>query len=161
MPRKTKHVTIPTPAKGERENRDAGKIFLISEQSSVWAEKWASRAFLAISHAGAEVPREVLTLGIIGVAMVGMRAFVTSKWEDVEPLMDDMMRCIKICPNPNDLDISRELVETDIEEVETRLKLRQEAIELHAGFTFADALWMLQQRASALQASQTTQTSPG
>lgn len=161
MPRKSKRVTIPVPKEGERPNRDAGKTFLVSEQSAVWAEKWASRAFLAISHSGREVPREVLQLGIVGVVVLSMSAFVHSRWEDVEPLMDDMMRCIQICPNPGDLDVVRDLIEDDIEEIETRMRLRQEAIELHAGFTFAEALFFLKGRASASQDSQPTETSPG
>lgn len=161
MPRKSKHVVIPPAIEGARENRDAGKTFLITEQPSAWAEKWAARAFLAVSHAGVEVPPGVLQLGIVGAAMIGMRAFANTRWEDVEPLMDDMMRCVRICPNPNDREVVRDLIPDDIEEVETRMKLRQEAIELHAGFTFADAAWMLQQRASASVASQTTSTSPG
>ena len=162
MPRKTKLVPI-TAKCPEDKSRDIGKHFLITEMPAAQAEKWAMRAYLAMSHARIEVPQEIVALGIIGVAMIGMRAFSESKWIDLEPLADEMMGCVQICPDPNNLAVVRGLIADDIEEVPTRMFLRKEVLELHAGFTHADAIWMLGLRVSAKtqEGSQTTSTSPG
>ena len=146
--RKTKLVPIAPKGDGDT-SRDLGKVFLLTEMPASQAEKWAMRAFLALSHANVDVPKEVAQLGMIGVAMVGMRAFTRASWSDIEPLMDEMMGCVQICPTPGETAIVRPLIETDIEEVETRFRLRKEAIELHVGFTIADAGWLFQMQGSA------------
>jgi hypothetical protein len=145
MARKTKYVEIAADGGG----RDAGRAYLITEMAAGPAEKWAARAFLALSHAKVDVHPELASLGMVGIFLTSFMAFRDASWEDIEPLLDEMFTCIRACPNPGDRDVTRPLVETDIEEVATRVRLRREALELHAGFTFADALWMMQQRSAA------------
>ncbi len=45
-----------------------------------------------------------------------------------------MFTCIKIIPSPDKPDVTRALLESDIEEVMTRVLLRREVWELHTGF---------------------------
>jgi hypothetical protein len=61
------------------------------------------------------------------------------KHEDAAPLLAEMMDCVKIIPNPSEPNVMRPLVADDIEEVRTRIELRKAILELHMGFSFADA----------------------
>jgi len=56
------------------------------------------------------------------------------KWESVEPLLDELMQCIEILPNPNDKAVKRDLFDGDIEEISTFATLQQEAFQLHLSF---------------------------
>ena len=59
------------------------------------------------------------------------------------------MRCVTIKPNPNDRGLKRELIPDDIEEVATIIRLRQEALDLHVGFSLAESLSKLTSEAKA------------
>ena len=165
MARKSKHFEIKKAEDSSRENRDLGKVFQIDEMPAMRATRWADRAFLALAHAGVEVPKEIVQLGIIGVWLLSMRAFTNASYVELEPLLDELMTCVRICPTPGDFNIIRPLIESDIEEVSTVYALRQEVLQLHSGFTYADALSLFMAAASPstspLSPSATTQTSPG
>lgn len=159
--RKEKRVTIKdtTTAKGAA-SRDLGRTYLITELSASKAEKWAARAYLAIARAGKEVPAEIANAGMIGFALYGFAALSESKYEDLEPLMDEMMECVQfVMPADGG---ARGMVETDIEEVDTRAFLRLEVLHLHVGFTMAD--WLSRQSPQKPKRkrakSQTTPTTP-
>lgn len=140
MARKTLTVTIP-PAEEGSENRDAGKVFLLTEMPASEGERWGIRALLALGRAGIEIPDGLANAGMAGVhEMGGLRLGGALHAEDVEPLMDDMMACIQRVPDPAKPDIVRALVESDIEEVGTRLRLRGEVMNLHLGFSIAGVL---------------------
>ena len=157
--RKSNIVTIP--ATGERENRDAGKTFLITEMDAVRTEKWATRALLAIASSGVDVPPDVLKLGTGAVVAAGFRSLVGMAYADAEPLLDEMMQCVQIVPDPRKLDVVRAIDADDIEEVSTRLLLRSEVFELHTGFSPAAFLSELGQKSAARNSrSQSAQTSP-
>lgn len=161
--RKVLEKTIPLPKQGERENRDAGKMFVLTEMPASQGEKWAMRAFMALARSGIDIPEGIVSLGMIGVAMVGFQAFRNASFADVEPLMDEMMTCIKIAPSPENRSIVRGLVENDIEEVKTRFDLRQHILELHAGFTLAELASMMASPAKPKRPrrkSSDTRTSP-
>ena len=132
--RKTKIVPITA------EGRDKGKMFLLREMSASQAERWAVRAFLALSRSGFDVPPSVVSSGFAGLAAFGIRAIAGASYADAEPLLAEMFSCIDALPDPARPSIQRALVEDDIEEVATRVFLRGELIELHTGFSIAAAL---------------------
>ena len=133
----------------ESANRDKGKVFLLTEMPPYQAEKWAARAFLALIESGVNIPEEVVAAGMEGlVSEAGVKAIGTSllgglgkiRWELLEPLLDEMMECVRIVPDPvKNPDFSRGLNKTteDIEEVTTLLQLRGAILKLHTGFSFA------------------------
>lgn len=144
--RKTKEVIVPL------DGRDKGKKFLITEMPASTAEKWAARAFLALAHAGIEIPEELQGAGMAAIAIVGLRALGRVSWEEAEPLMDEMMACIQSVQPA----ITRPVIEEDIEEVTTRMWLRSEVFELHCGFSIAGAV-LTPAAAEVIQSEQTSQ----
>lgn len=160
MGRKSTTITI-TADMTERgqENRDLGRKYQITEMPASKAEKWAVRAWLAIAHAGKEVPPGVAEAGMVGFALYTFAALADAKYEDLAPLMDEMMGCIEFVTEAGPV---RPLVEQDIEEVETRGVLRLEVLHLHVGFTLQDWLSRIaKKRQDALteDTTSTTQTS--
>jgi hypothetical protein len=139
--------------------RDQGKTFVLTEMPATKGEKWATRVLLAVSKSGADIPMDALSLGMAGVALVGLQMFMRAAWEDAEPLLDEMMTCIQIETSAG---LVRSLIEEDIEEIATRLYLRSEVFELHTGFSVAASLSTLGAAAKAkFQGSPNTETSPG
>lgn len=126
--RKTQTVTI------DREGRDQGKTFLITEMPAVQAERWAMRAFFAMANAGVDLPDDVADAGMAALASFGLRALGAIRWEDAEPLLDEMMGCVAFVPDRAKPEQTRKLMDEDIEEVSTRLELRRAVWELHTGF---------------------------
>lgn len=134
MARKTITVEIT------REDRDQGKRFLITELPATKAEKWAARALNALLASGIQISDSAAAAGMRGLAASmaqGLSGFSGMPWNLVEPLLDEMMECVQILPNANNPAIMRPLIEQDIEEVMTRLTLRNAWLELHIGFSFA------------------------
>ena len=126
--RKEVYITI------QDENRDQGKTFVVREWDVVTAERWAVRAIFALSHAGANIG-EVLQLGMAGLIGVGLQNLINVQYEEAAPLWDELLTCARICPNPNDRGVTRDIdIMTDIEEVSTLGKLKGEAIRLHVDF---------------------------
>lgn len=157
--RKTKLVVI------DADNRDQGKVFLVTEMPAAAAENWASQALLALGRAGVEVPDDATAAGAAAILSAGIGAFRTLSWSDAEPLLETMMRCVQFVPDPKNKDplsldgspIAFPLNDNDTEEVSTRFKLRSEVIELHLGFSPAAALSTL--GAAVKKASSDTPTS--
>lgn len=139
---KTKDVTIPKdPAWG----RDQGKQFRITEMPAEQAEKWGMRAFLAFKGTEAQIPTEVRNLGMVGVAILGLNAVLraTVKFEDLEPLLDEMFTCVQAVPEVSNPNFARALLPGEVQEVSTRAWLRSQVLELHTGFSLADGLFKL------------------
>jgi len=143
--RKTKIVTIRPD--GDRPNRDAGKIFRVTEASPVRVEKWATRVLLALANSGLDIPPEVLRMGIGAVLAAGTRALLGVTFREAEPLLDEMWDCVEILPDPKNHALARPFDEQDIEEVSTLLTLRNEVVDLHVGFSLAGWLSNLGQSA--------------
>lgn len=144
--RKTKDVVVAL------EGRDKGKVFRITEMPASQAEKWATRAFLALAHSGVEVPEYVSGAGMAGIAVLGLKALGGVSFEEAEPLMDEMMACVTIVRDPKQPMMAFGLMEQDTEEVSTRVLLRGEVFELHTGFSFAAEKW------TSTSAATTTET---
>lgn len=154
MSRRTKTVTI----KSDASNRDAGKSFHLTEMPAMQAEKWAARAMSALLRSGVHVPDEIVSRGLAGIAMVGLKGLMGLSFADAEPLMDEMFTCIQRVEQA----VTRKLVENDIEEVTTILQLRSEVIDLHVGFSIAAYLskkWA-ESRVTTAGATSATPTSP-
>ena len=79
MARKVEYVTI------DQEGRDKGKTFKITEMPALKAEKWATRAFLALAASGLDLPTDV-NAGMAGIAALGLDVFRNLDFEKAEPL---------------------------------------------------------------------------
>jgi hypothetical protein len=116
------------------DNRDKGKIFKLEEMSADQAEAWALKAFFAIMNAGIDVPDNLADLGFAGIATAGLNALGKVDYETARPLLDEMMTCVQIIPDPAKPNVARALFPGDIEEVATKLKLRKAVFDLHVAF---------------------------
>lgn len=133
MARKTSNFTI------KEEGRDKGKTFVLTEMSAYKAEQWAMKALLALMNSGVQVPEGFEKMGMAGVAEIGIRALAGLKWEIAEPLLNEMLTCVRIMPDITKPHVVRDLIEEDIEEVKTLLTLRSEVWKLHTDFLKAVA----------------------
>jgi len=137
-----RHHTIAIDTDG----RDQGKVFVLHEMPATQAEKWAAKAFLALAASGVDVPENIMSAGLLGWAHLGIKALSGMSFADAEPLLDEMFGCVAIIPDPQKPQITRgcnglaPLVESDIEEVSTRVRLRMELFKLHLGFSEAGNL---------------------
>ena len=129
--RKTATVTVD-------HGRDQGKQYLLTEMPASRAEKWAARVFLGLARSGIEVPENIGSAGLAGIAAMGLRALGGLSFEVAEPLLDEMFGCVQRVTASG---VARPLVEDDIEEVSTRLRLRREVFALHVDFSQAGALF--------------------
>jgi hypothetical protein len=133
--RKTKTVTIT--AKG----RDQHKQFFLTEMSAEQGEAWGMRALLALARSGVDLPEDFLSMGLAGMAIVGVQALAGLQWAEAKPLLAEMMDCVTIIPDPARPEVKRPRVEDDIEEISTLLLLRKEMIGLHLDFFMDGDLW--------------------
>jgi hypothetical protein len=116
------------------EGRDKGKTFIITEMPASKAEAWAVKAILALMEGNVQIPEGFENMGMAGMAEIGIRALSGLKWEVAEPLLNEMWQCVQIMPDPARTNIIRDLIEEDIEEVMTRIKIRLEIWNLHTDF---------------------------
>jgi hypothetical protein len=152
--RKTDTITF-----GAEAGRDAGKVYVITEMSATQAEKWALRALLALGHAGFVIPPDLAAAGMAAMAVVGINSLLQVSWIEAEPLLDEMLGCVKI--KPSEQAEVRPLVETDIQEVSTRVRLRKAVWDLHVDFSSAAALLTsLSATATTFPGASTIPTSP-
>jgi hypothetical protein len=143
MGRKTVDIKI------EAEGRDLGKVYAITEMPASKAEKWAMKAFLALAKSGVEFPDDAKDAGMAGMAVVGLKAFGGMDDDDAIALMDEMFECVQIRPDPAHQSVVRKLIEDDIEEVSTRLRLRLEVFQLHVNFSLDAALSKFKSKTTA------------
>jgi hypothetical protein len=122
------------------EGRDKGKTFLIREMPALQAEKWAIRALLALGRANTDLADFDAGAGMAAFAGSAFRAMMSMQFEAAEPLLDEMMGCIMVKPDANNPNITRPLLEDDIEEVATLLSLRREVFQIHVGFSLPGKL---------------------
>lgn len=128
--RKVATITIAAPG------RDKGKVFILTEMSAWRSEEWAARAIFAMMNAGVEIPENIAKAGLAGIAALGIQSLTKVSFDAAKPLLDEMMSCVQVQPSPN---VTRALIEDDIEEVATLLQLRKEVLGLHVNFSTAGA----------------------
>lgn len=120
------------------EGRDKGKRFRITELPAMQGAKWAMRALFALGNAGIEVPAELAGRGMASIAYFGAQVLQKMRAEDAEPLLDEMMGCVQILPDPRHPTVIRPLIMNgtgdDIEEMATIFRLQKDAIGLHLDF---------------------------
>lgn len=146
MSRKTLDIVI------EGDNRDAGKLFHITEMPASRAERWAARALVALMNANADiggpgvggVPGSIPepSQGLAGLASAICR-LGSLEWQQVQPLYDELLACVEyeVPDKPGvRLPLSPHNVDAYIEETSTLLRLRLEVVGLHVGFSGAAAL---------------------
>lgn len=127
-----KTVTVIVPHAG----RDLGKSFLLTEMPAAQAEEWAIRALGAMARSGTDIPDNIIEAGWAAIAFFGISAIVRADWTDTKPLYDEMMACVS---SVQEL-VTRPLMAEDIEEVQTRVWLRDEVFKLHANFSIREIL---------------------
>ncbi len=116
------------------DGRDKGKVFKITEMDASRGEAWATRALLALMAGGVEVPNGFERMGMAAMVEMGIRSLSGLKWEVAEPLLAEMFSVIEFVGDPTRPEVVRNLIESDIEELSTRIKLRAEVWKLHADF---------------------------
>ena len=83
------------------DNRDRGKVFLISEMPASQAERWGMRMMEALAKSGASIPDALEKGGLAGVAVLGFSAILGAPSSLTMPLMDEMFNaCVSIIPDP-------------------------------------------------------------
>ncbi len=139
--RKTAVVTI-TDGGSTVVNRDFGKTFLIKEMPASTAERWATRALLALARSGINLPENAAGAGWAGIAVLGFQALSHANLDEIQPLLDEMWQCVSLIPDMRHPHVVRHLMwagpdgeGADIDEVSTMLKLRAEVFTLHSGFS--------------------------
>lgn len=118
----------------EAAGRDNGKAFVITEMPARAAHSWATRALFAVMNAGIEIPDDLTTAGMAGIAAVGLAALGRINAAVAELLLNELLSCVAIMPNPGNPAITRALIDDDIEEVATIFRLQKEALMLHVDF---------------------------
>jgi len=137
----------------DAEGRDKGKVFVLTELPASQAERWALRAVMALGAANAELPDGMELAGLAGLARgigvtdgaslleafarTALTLFTRIPFAQAEELLGIMWACVQIIPDPGNPSVIRSLIEDDIEEVATRLRLRSEIIKMHLGFSQA------------------------
>src|SRR6185503_17886066 len=130
--RRTEEVLIVSD---DPENRDRNKVFVLTEMPAMQGEKWATRMLLALARSGADLG-EISALGMAGLAIAGIQAMPAIDFRDAEPLMDEMLGCVKVKTSSG---LIRALHQPgddgdDIQELTTLLELRKRILELHTRF---------------------------
>lgn len=128
MARKEKYITV------EKENRDHGKMFFIREMPADKSERWGLRALGALIGSGAHIPDNVKTLGMAALVHQGILSLSRVPVEVSLPLLDELLDCVEIVPDPSNKDIKRKDIKNDIEEAWTYSWLRMEVLKLHLDF---------------------------
>jgi|SRR5580700_360731 hypothetical protein len=134
--RREKDVTITA------EGRDKGKVFHLREMPAAQGERWAARALLLMARSGQDIGPLDSRSGLAGLAVAGVSSLGLIDFREVEPLMDEMFQCVTIKTDPK-TGVVRPLlpedgINSDIEEIATRVQLRKEILELHMGFSLAE-----------------------
>lgn len=153
MARKVETYTVQTAG------RDQGKVFVLTEMPARQAERWATRAFLALANSGVDIPEAALSMGAAGLVVIGYNALAGASYDDLEPLMDEMWACVQVMPDPARPAVLRPMNgDGDVEEIQTLIELRREVFRLHVDFSAVAAL--LKSRVATVPISPTTPTSP-
>src|ERR1051325_8547687 len=133
MARKVKDVRITT------EGRDKGKWFRITEVPALQAERWAMRLLLACGRVGLDIPMNPSQDAFDLLLQQGLGALLRMHPDDAQPLLDEMLGCIRVIRDVRHPEGEFTLMDGDIEEVRTLLQLRQEIIALHTNFSLPGA----------------------
>ena len=136
MARREQYYTI------DKECRDFGKTFCITEMLAFDAESFAIRAGLAILKNNPALPTDLTekiankTISFEDIAVLGLGLFSGVAYHDLKPLLDDLMDCVQIIVDKKAM-IKRAIEPEDIEEAMTIFELRKRVLGLHINFSTA------------------------
>jgi hypothetical protein len=119
------------------DGRDKGRRYKITEMGARQSEEWAGRAIFTLMNCGVDIPDDMLSKGLAGLAAIGIKALSKVPFDAAKPLFDEMMACVEFMPDPKNASVVRPLIDDDTEEVSTRLKLRKAVLDLHLDFFIA------------------------
>lgn len=132
--RKSEKVTIADAG------RDLGKTFIVTEMDAWAALKWCTRAMLALSQSGTNVPAGTLKKAVKGgpekLAALGLQVFALIPEATALPLMDEIKLCVTFQP-PDGRMSAQPIYDGDlcqIDEPRTWWTLLTRAFSLHLGF---------------------------
>ena len=117
------------------ENRDKGKVFIITEMSPRAGHSWATRALFAIMNGGVDIGEGTLNGGFAELASVGLKALGKVNPQIGQPLFEELLTCVQVMPDPSKPSLLRDDWEADVEETATFFKLQYEVLKLHTGFS--------------------------
>jgi hypothetical protein len=147
MARREAIITISRPG------RDQGKTFVLTEMPAVQAEEWFCRTIMLLARSGTEVPPDIFRHGSAAFAAIGISAALSglgkAPWAEVKPLMDELLACVAFRTPVGSVITVHSQVMSQIEEVETILRLKEEVLSLHVGFSLAAKLSDLRSKAMA------------
>lgn len=136
MARRNEYFTV------DKECRDFGKTFCITEMAAFDAESFAIRAGLAILKSNPSLPPNMIeritdkTITFEEISTWGLGLFSAVDYYDLEPLLKDLLKCVQIIVDKKSM-IMRHLEDEDIEELSTIIELRKRALGLHINFSTA------------------------
>jgi hypothetical protein len=138
MARKTKLIAIHE----EGDNRDNGKVFVITELPATEGF-WLAVRFMRYAIKALGMPEDVATMGMAGIAAIGLRgilhAFADIPEAELKDILREMRTCVQIAPDARNPQVQRPLIDDDTEEWSTLTRLYTAWIELHTGFSLTDA----------------------
>lgn len=144
------------------DNRDKGKVFVLTEMSATRGEMFAMRAFLAMAKSGVDIPDNIKDAGMAGLATYGLNMLGGLPFAEAQVLMDELWECVMYVPDTRHMEFTRRPNDDDVEEISTRASIRMRLLSLHFGF-FKDAVLSKLgsvEAASESPASSSTPTSP-
>jgi len=153
----------------DREGRDKGGVFVLTEMPAIPATEWFLRAMQLLARAGVDVPPHIMQLGAAGFVTIGIGTVLTglgkAPWHEVKPLLDELLTCVVSYQPPTAVSpITRwDVIRTQIEEPSTIFQLHEEVVSLHLGFSLAGRLSTFRTLAAKMIADlgPNTGTSPG
>lgn len=121
--RKVKEVKI-------EEGRDAGKVFKITEMPAFQADRWATRALLQI---GKSQKGGIMALGSMEMSEI-INSFSELDYDKAEPLLQELLECCAFVKDGTSITLTKDMVDSIVEDWTTLFKLRMEALQLNVGF---------------------------
>ena len=138
--RKEKEITI------EKDGRDKGKRFKIVEKSALDADRWANRVICLLLKTNPTLPEGVSAeeiqsmAGVVMLLKTALTSIGKANSEEIEALLDELLECCYFLPDNSSTSVklTRNSIESIIEEVSTLWILRKEALALHCDFFTQD-----------------------
>ncbi|MCH4094628.1 MAG: hypothetical protein LKE96_10095 [Acetobacter peroxydans] len=125
-----REVTLSVPMVGA----DHNKRFVITRMSAFEADRWGRHCLQAALQCGADLTDITPEDGLAGLAAAGIGLFAAMEPERMDSLLERLMRCVSVQPDPANPVLRRPLHESDIEEIPTVGWLQKEAFALHVDF---------------------------
>ena len=121
--RKEKEIKI-------EEGRDAGKVFKVTEMPAFQMDRWVTRALIALGKTKKE--------GIMGLGAMNMEDLLSTlseiDYQVAEPLLQELLECCAFVKNGQSVVLTKDMVDSIVEDWTTLFKLRLEALMLCIGF---------------------------